>query len=851
MSVCPVPPKTVKTDYSNPGSFSASAPDPKFEVCLGGTTSVITGPGQQVTTVVCCPSPGPAGPTGAAGRDGDDGINGIDGQHGAGYTYVGDWQLEGLYIFESGDPVRTHIVQHKGSSYVALQSHQATGATEPGVGADWRSHWGLFSGGGGTGSLNWAGSWMAPKDYKINDVVMGTDGNAFVCIVDHTSQLKTNEPNLTGSLVPVFENGEQLPNWATYWEEMTDIGVTADAQSQGIFSKVWDWAKDRVKSGDWLQLALAGAGVVWAGSVIVDKLTDDGKTGRSEPAASTYNGSAGFNGTFTGVALPAVVARVMEYAGYSPAQYDTSQLPNTRCDFTINSATQLRGLLINLSLVYQFDVVPSGEVIKFVPKYAPTTRTMTYADLGHSTGPYGTGVPYTARRYQGIDLPRSISLTYYSKELDGKQFTQIATLDSYQSGQDAVISVPLTLTDAEAHRIAETALVNAHMERQEYQWVTDYHNIDLEVGDVVTLPIDSGSTTVRLTQIVEREDGLLEMTGVRSDYNNVSYQPSGNAIINPPAQTINRPVEIGYSDTIMVEVPPVTADDSSPRIYAIIHGFNADRWPGAAVYRSVDGGATYDYTLESSAIVTWGVVATALPSANHYVWDTSTNVTVTLKQGMLTSQSDSAVLNGKNWAMIGQELVGFANVTPLGDNTYRLSRLLRGRRGSEPHVSTHVNNELFVLMDDNVTRFDYPMSDINKPIRIKTVTHGSDLSKADGTTVQSFAVNMIPWRVAHPKALRQANNDWNISWVERVRLDGGLRDSTEITRDGDWAGYALAILDSTTDQVKRTFMPLDPNWTYTSAMQMQDFGALQTNIKVSVSQMSKVVGSGYPHVFTG
>ena len=682
--------------------------------------------------------------------------------------------------------------------------------------------------------MAWRGDWLVGTAYKKNDVVRNsTDGNGYVCTDDHTA----SAPD------------EPLGDGGFYWEPMTDVNkaqLTPENKTYlDMLQDVFDYVMEADTIGEWLTILAAGAGIIWAGSKILDMYSGDG-VGDGQ-AGSVYNGTAGYNGAFVAPTLPVVVASLMEIGGYTSAQYDVSLLPNDQVNFTLNSTITIRTILQQLALVYQFDIVPSGEAVKFVPKYQSSVRTLTSDDLGHQLGDGTSGkAPYTAKRMQGIDLPRSVTLTYSSGELDYNKFTQMSTLETYEEGQDVKLDVPLTLIDADAKRLSETALVNAHIEQQQYTFTTDYYNVDLEPGDVINIPLDSGGlTTVRIIQIVEVDEGILEFTVVRADNNITAYNVSPIPQTTPPDQVTNVPGTIGYSQSLFLEVPPLTTSETTPRLKVAVHGYAAPGWGGATLYKSTDGGVTYTAVASSSSTPTIGLVAIAPAAPSNYnVWDTTTTISVQLKQGTLSNSTDIAVQNGANWCMVGEEVIGFVNATLTGPNTYTLSRLMRGRQGSEVKCGTHVNNELFVMLNDALLTLPFTTEEIGQTVKFKTVTNGSDISKATAEDVKPYALNLRPWAVAHLKAVRQVNNDWIISWVERPRYDNQLKDFVEPTHDSDWAGFAIGIFNGAV--VAHKAVATAPTYTYTAAQQVTDFGAVQTTLNLSVSQISTITAGGYP-----
>jgi hypothetical protein len=202
--------------------------------------------------------------------------------------------------------------------------------------------------------------------------------------------------------------------------------------------------------------------------------------------------------------------------------------------------------------------------------------------------------------------------------------------------------------------------------------------------------------------------------------------------------------------------------------------------------------------------------------------------------------------------MVGQEVIGFVNATLTGTdgglNVYSLSRLLRGRAGTEVHIDTHQANELFVILDNTLVDIPLTVADLGKTVKCKTVTYGSDISKVTAIDLQPFGLNLRPWAPALATAVRQPNNDWILTWKERPRTNNSLRDYTEISHDADYAGYAYAIMSGST--IKRKGTTTDMTFTYTAAMQVTDFGSVQATLNASITQMSTQIGGGYPATIT-
>lgn len=710
--------------------------------------------------------------------------------------------------------------------------------------------------------LRWAndnGEWAAGEFFRRSDLdaspknpnadVVRVDGALFVCKADHISE-EINRPQLS-----TFSGPTQ---WQDVWMLMAEPGAagegtTSEQQSfiQNLTDGFFDWFKSDWSIGDWLLAASGLTGIVWAGSEILDMMAGDGSSGGSD-ADVRYNGSPSTPGDFAKPTIKTVVESLCIEAGIP--QYDVSQLPtNVFCQFSLSQNTSVRNILDSMAKVYQFDIVDSSGILKFVPRGNSVAKVLTTADLGFNA--MGDAVsPYATKRLQSVDLPRSITLSYNAEDLDFNKFSQRSELPTFTAGNEINIQVPFTITHDFAKSTTEKLLIATHLERTQYFFNTSYEHIDLEPGDVVSIP----GAQVRIIQIEESDEGILQFTGVDAGvvtepepiivggvtigYTASSYIGTNQAP-QLPSEVINAAPEIGFSSALFIDPPALDADDVNPRVFAAVHGYGKAGWPGASIFKSIDGGASYFQIGSTSKSATIGLVAAATPSKDWHVWDDTTIITVQLKTGSLLSKTDTAVLAGENRCMIGQEVIGFGTANLIAPGIYQLSHLLRGRRGTEWAVSTHVNDELFVMLDDGLFEIEVAEDDRNKQYKFKIVTIGSDLTLADPITVQIQGQNTVPWTVGNP-AIEKIGNDFKISWLPRPRFANAIRDYTEIPNDPDFSGFAVLIYATDGTTVKRQEIIAGKSFTYTSAQQLADFGSIQSNLKVAIATMSNRYGGG-------
>jgi len=789
--VCPTVPQRDRNTYSDTpparDQKDVPVPDAVFATCQGGTNVDVTVParpgGSTTTITVCCPSPGPVGPKGDQGDQGDIG--------------------QGIPI---GGTTGQVLAKNSNSDYDLLWAES------------------------GIGNIVWRGYWQTGILYYDNEVVSHKN-SSFVCNIEHTSD-SSNEPDKEFDADPGgFE-------WS-----LSSSGGTDEEKGllDNLFDNTTDWLSDIGNWGieDYAIAALVGGGLVWAGSALNDMF--NATAAGDGQANSSYNGDAVFTGNSTPSQLSVLVAKICDHAEITNYDITQIQVPANEVSMSIPTLTSARTILQMLSNVFFFDMVDSAGTLKFISRVNQSSvRTLTESvDLGFNKSATGTS-PVMIKRNQSIDLPRTLQLQFVSESQNYNIMTQEARLEAFQGGQNTKITIPITLDETRAFDIAEKLLVNSHMERTNYSFTTTYKHIDLEPGDIITV---ENIGDVRIIRIDERDEGLLDFQTVAADFNVENYTSSGIPSQSPPDNT-QIPIVIGYSAGLSVELPPLDFTDIEQRLTLFPHGYGQAGWPGCAIYISIDGGITYSQYATATKESTWGKVAIATPTiSNYFVWDEATTIDVILKSGTLSSKPASDVYNLTNWCLIGSEIIGFKTATLTAPNTYTLSGLLRGRRGSEYHIDKHVVDEVFILLDSAAIELPYAIADKEKTIFVKYVTNNSDISKATAYQMQPSQLSRRPWMVSQLKAVK-SGNDWIITWLGRNQFNSDMVDSAEITNPDGFRGYNVGYVDNTSTAL-RNIITQGTSLTYTAADQITDFGSVQSTLTVRINQLDQYVGTGY------
>jgi hypothetical protein len=218
--------------------------------------------------------------------------------------------------------------------------------------------------------------------------------------------------------------------------------------------------------------------------------------------------------------------------------------------------------------------------------------------------------------------------------------------------------------------------------------------------------------------------------------------------------------------------------------------------------------------------------------------------------GSLASVSSLEMLNGANLAALiradgNAELIQFQDVA-LSLGIYTLTKLLRGRRGTEVFTAGHAVGDPFVLLGgEGVTRRPLGLDRLGDTLRYRAVGRGGELRDARTAQLTLAGNDLKPYAPAQLKATGSWGSNLTLSWQRRTRVGGELIDgSGEVPLAEDAEEYEIEILGPD-DDIRRTAMGLtSPTFTYAAAMQAEDFPEGYPASAFVVYQISAQVGRG-------
>jgi hypothetical protein len=411
---------------------------------------------------------------------------------------------------------------------------------------------------------------------------------------------------------------------------------------------------------------------------------------------------------------------------------------------------------------------------------------------------------------------------------------------SYQSGSVTAIaatagmleaaSAGLVLDLAGARSTAERLLSDRLARPDTVELTLPPSQAALEVGDA----IEVDGTIFEVTEI---RDGLARRVSAKVVPPDVEMSLVGgrDGWVAEVTGSISVPV------VEFAELPGAPEDWSHARLAA---GAYANPWPGRITVVEEMSAATVG---SLGLAATLGELSAPLAAGRIFTWDDTNALEVTLYGGHLSSRDEAEVLAGANTIAVetdaGEwEVVAFANAALIAPGQYRLTRLLRGRWGTDVAIGPAAIGNRVMLLDGRAKLLPVPSAWLDTTVGLRSYAGSAD---ADGTLsdVDIGLGPVKPLPPVHLAAARLGGGDIALSWNRRSRADTDSWAGDDAPLDFVPEGYRLTILSAGTPV--RTIDVATPAVTYTAAQQTTDFGAPPSSFDYSVAQLSAVYGPGH------
>ena len=555
------------------------------------------------------------------------------------------------------------------------------------------------------------------------------------------------------------------------------------------------------------------------------------------------------NGKLGGSTLGAIVASLLQKVGLTASDYDVSRLTDAVEGFVIDNQTTCREALEVLQTAYLFDMVESEGILKFIPRGGETVLTITEDELI----PLGNGnvrKPIEITRAQELDMPNKVSVSYLKRTNDYATSTQLSQRQTVRAIEVVSITLPVVMSDQYAKQLADIALYNAWIGRTKYSFTLPPKYVAVEPGDVITVQVNNVDHVLRITDATMSRNGTQEMKGMAEDISTYDfYTPPGES-----ATGEGQGVVIPETDLFLLDLPPFPFDTGSDGVMRAAAVASSDAWAGATLYRSADGGEAGGNSFAQIGSTTSKAIKGAILNnlgawAGGNIFDTTNTIDVAIVTGSLSSVNELAILNGANACVIGNEIIQFQNAELTAERRYTLSKLLRGRLGTEHEITTHLAGSDFILLDGGISTIPMPPASFGLLRHYKAVTFTDTLANTDETAFIYTGKTLRPFSPSDVRGSRDGGNNLTITWKRRTRISGEWRDGVDVPLGEESERYEIDVMNGSS--VVRTITGITTqSATYSAANQTTDFGSPQSSLTVKIYQMSTVFGRGVPREAT-
>ncbi|MDQ3558377.1 MAG: glycoside hydrolase/phage tail family protein, partial [Pseudomonadota bacterium] len=539
------------------------------------------------------------------------------------------------------------------------------------------------------------------------------------------------------------------------------------------------------------------------------------------------------NGRLGAVSLDALIRAILADHGF--ADYGISDVHALVGGYLVNEVLSARSTLEPLLRAFRIDASDAGDRVLFRGRNRPADAELAPERLVE----IADEPLVRRRRAQETELASELVLRF----IDPGKGYRISAASSRRlaGGSRRSTSIDLTaaLEYAQAERLTDAALRDIWTGREEAELRLPASAWALEAGDIVALSGEEPEAYVA-ERIEDGKSRNLQLRRVDNRMRPAPLKPKGG----------RRPdlaVSFGPPEVRIVDFAPLHGVDAhAPRMAAF-----ADPWPGAvAVYSGATGGGfRLKAMLTRRAVM--GRLAGPLAPGPLGLFDRGNAIDVALFGGALAGLPEIDVLAGGNAAAVqtaggGWEILQFVDAELIGPNLYRLTKLLRGQRGSEIAMAAGASaGAEFVLLDGAVSPLPVRPDAIGLPLRYRFGPRRQDHAAPSFAelTVSAAGIGLKPFAPVHLKAVRDVDTaDVELAWIRRTRFGGDGWETVEAPLNEEGERYRLTILDGAT--LRRRVDLSSPQYRYAAVDQDADLGGLMP-FTVQIRQLSAGAGPGF------
>jgi hypothetical protein len=502
--------------------------------------------------------------------------------------------------------------------------------------------------------------------------------------------------------------------------------------------------------------------------------------------------------------------------------------------YVIDRPLTARGVMDPLSAFFGFDTLICAGKVHFQQRNRGAIIDLSADDLVLDD----EGAPFTLLRAQDSDLPHEVHLAFTSSEWDYRPASALSRRLEGATRRLAEGEVALVTHGAAAQHAADVWLQDLWVARERISFLLRPGFVDLEVGDVIRVPIAGTLRMFRVLRIAEQGARKVEARAIDLSIFDHRVQRSQEAALSAPVLPGVPHVEILDLALAREDVP----------VLQYVAAF-ADPWPGAlSLYVRNGGGFVFFGSVTRCAIM--GETLDAVSPGPVGRFDLATSFRVSLRGGAPASVSDDDLLAGRNMLALqggdGRwELIGFGRADLVDAGVWNISRLLRGFGGEEDLAARLLPaGAKVVMVDEALVPLAQGLDRLGIKQSFRIGPHKRDYADATYLPFDAMAsaLSLKPYAPVRATG-RRGPEGVHISFLRRTRRNGDNWEGLEVPLGEDSEAYVVDVLAGT--QVKRSLSCNTPSVLYFAQQELADFGAAQSVLSLRIAQVSAAVGRGF------
>jgi CheY-like chemotaxis protein len=481
--------------------------------------------------------------------------------------------------------------------------------------------------------------------------------------------------------------------------------------------------------------------------------------------------------------------------------------------YVVENPATARALIESLLLPLGLEARPRFDGLEIVEILPPEP----VCALAASDFQIKDGAADVARIVQSQEAPAHIQVTTYASERDYEPSTYQADGPGTRGGTSSV-SLPIVVNAESRQAIAHQLATAAPLERLQGK-LSPYIAATLEVGD--RFAWENGNFWR-----VDRLEGPWAQELVATPAPQPRLTPlASHAMQAEPAL----PWLAAPPDLVVLDLPAPFTQIQAPK--PVIGAF-ARPWPG-----TIDVRLAEQIVARIDRPMIYGRLAEALPAAP---------ISRRLASGCVVvfATSDAPPASGKA-ALYGPEgvadILSWTDAKWVANQTWHLEGVVRGYHGGAIGPALPVDTG-FVLLDDALVPADFDPGLLG--LKLDWTAAPSASPELETQLQASFGGSAaLPWSPCHLRA-RRAVSGIQFSWVRRASGDGDSWALPDVPHGAATESYVV-VVKSSTGATLRTIDVYGPAYLYPASDELADFGAVQSEISVSICQRGPVGRLGY------